>query len=564
MESYQIKSDLQELLDSDIQLRKEYTELKRALSDYRNQLISRDEDCKRLQVTIDILNTKLVVMERDNTAFKAELSTLKEIRDTVNEQLATKQSEIDAVMQRFSIIQNEFEAERSQFSIQLNDLKARAEADRVQLDESWQFRNNQQIEKSKSELEALKAEFVNISEHREFELNAQIQQLQSQLSVQKHELEAQLKQEWLNKEADYITQINNLNAEKSNIAEHFNAQFAALHEQHASELEVQQSDVKTRFESETSSLIHQYEEKLSKVVLQANTQNDKWALHFSKQEQFLNSVCSQIQGIYAVMGLQSQVQSVSDIETRIPLLLNELHEVTASLLESHKLTKDAHAAEIQNLSQTFNNDLQIAHQNTNTKQSGYDELLSDNTNLNAELDALQIEQVQLKDYIALLTLELEEASNMSRGKAQDIQDLITEKNFEFVALQSELAALREEVNINNREHANKQNEYLAAEHHLKQNLSELEASNASFQREHLKLLNEKDQLANQLIRMNEILSGLSQNVESQNINVDALQVHRKNVILASESGEIKDKSHMKEQIHELVREIDKCIALLGA
>ena len=64
--------------------------------------------------------------------------------------------------------------------------------------------------------------------------------------------------------------------------------------------------------------------------------------------------------------------------------------------------------------------------------------------------------------------------------------------------------------------------------------------------------------------MNEILSGLSQNVESQNINVDALQAHRKNVILASESGEIKDKSHMKEQIHELVREIDKCIALLGA
>jgi len=564
MESYQIKSDLQELLDSDIQLRKEYTELKRALSDYRNQLISRDEDCKRLQVTIDILNTKLVVMERDNTAFKAELSSLKEIRDTVNEQLASKQSEIDAVMQRFSVVQNEFEAERSQFSAQLNDLKARAEAERIQLDESWQFRNNQQIEKSKSELEALKAEFVNISEHREFELNAQIQQLQSQLSVQKHELEAQLKQEWLIKEAQYIAQINNLNAEKSNIAEQFNAQFAALQEQHASIVEAQQSDAKTQFESETSALIQNYEEKLSQVVIQANTQNDKWALHFSQQEQFLNNVCSQIQGIYAVMGLQSQVHSDADIETRIPVMLNELNEATARVLQSYNLDKDAHAAEIQNLTQSFNNELQIAQQHTHAKQSGYDELLLDNTSLNAELDALQIEQVQLKDHIALLTLELEEARNMSRGKAQDIQDLITEKNFEFIALQSELAALREEVNINNREYANKQNEYIAAEQQLKQNLSELEASNASFQREHLKLLNEKDQLANQLIRMNEILSGLSQNVESQNINVDALQAHRKNVILASESGEIKDKSHMKEQIHELVREIDKCIALLGA
>jgi chromosome segregation ATPase len=554
MESYQIKSDLQELLDSDIQLRKEYTELKRALSDYRNQLISRDEDCKRLQVTIDILNTKLVVMERDNTAFKTELSTLKEIRDTVNDQLASKQSEIDAVIQRFSVVQNEFEAERSQFSVQLNDIKARAEAERIQLDESWQFRNNQQIEKSKSELEALKAEFINISEHREFEFNTQIQHLQSQLSVQKHELETQLKQEWLNKEADYIAQINNLNIENSNIAERFNVQFEALQEQHALALSTQLSDLKTRFESETSELIHNHED----------TQNDKWALHFSQQEQFLNRISNQIQGIYAVMGLQPQVHSDVDVETSVPVMLNELHEATASVLESFKRAKDAHAAEIQDLTHTFNNELQVAQQHTNAKQSGYDELLLDNTSLNAELDALQLEQVQLKDHIALLASELEEARNLSRGKAQDIQDLITEKNFEFIALQSELAALREEVNINNRELANKQNEYLATEHHLKQNLLELEDSNASYQREHLKLLNEKDQLANQLIRMNEILSGLSQNVESQNINVDALQAHRKNVILASESGEIKDKSHMKEQIHELVREIDKCIALLGA
>ena len=60
-----IKSELQQVLDSDVALRKEYNEIKRSLSDYRNQLIQRDEDCKRLQVSIDVLNTKLVVMERD-------------------------------------------------------------------------------------------------------------------------------------------------------------------------------------------------------------------------------------------------------------------------------------------------------------------------------------------------------------------------------------------------------------------------------------------------------------------------------------------------------------------
>ena len=52
----------------------EFNELKRSLSDYRNQLIMRDEDCKRLQVTIDVLKSQLlVVMERDNTNYKAEL-----------------------------------------------------------------------------------------------------------------------------------------------------------------------------------------------------------------------------------------------------------------------------------------------------------------------------------------------------------------------------------------------------------------------------------------------------------------------------------------------------------
>ena len=83
MESYQIKSELQDILDSDIQLRKEYSELKRSLSDYRNQLISRDEDCKRLQVTIDILNTKLVVMERDNTSYKSEITAFNELREGI-------------------------------------------------------------------------------------------------------------------------------------------------------------------------------------------------------------------------------------------------------------------------------------------------------------------------------------------------------------------------------------------------------------------------------------------------------------------------------------------------
>ena len=57
MNAQSLKSELQQVLDNDVVLRKEFNELKRSLSDYRNQLIMRDEDCKRLQVTIDVLNT---------------------------------------------------------------------------------------------------------------------------------------------------------------------------------------------------------------------------------------------------------------------------------------------------------------------------------------------------------------------------------------------------------------------------------------------------------------------------------------------------------------------------
>ena len=52
MNGQEIKAELQQVLDSDIQLRKEFIELKRSLGEYRNQLIMREEDCKRLQVTI--------------------------------------------------------------------------------------------------------------------------------------------------------------------------------------------------------------------------------------------------------------------------------------------------------------------------------------------------------------------------------------------------------------------------------------------------------------------------------------------------------------------------------
>ncbi|MGZ3931885.1 MAG: hypothetical protein ACXVP0_11070, partial [Bacteroidia bacterium] len=84
--------------------------------------------------------------------------------------------------------------------------------------------------------------------------------------------------------------------------------------------------------------------------------------------------------------------------------------------------------------------------------------------------------------------------------------------------------------------------------------------------ERLTLLNEKEAMASQLLKMNDVIGGLSQQIDSQHINVSDLNNHRKNVILAtsSDNGPVNERTVMKKQINELVREIDKCIALLSA
>ena len=130
-----LKSELQQVLDNDVVLRKEFNELKRSLSDYRNQLIMRDEDCKRLQVTIDVLNTKLVVIERDNTNYKAELTSFKELRGTIKDQLEEKQNEIDARLNDIQELKTNINSIAAEYETKLSEAKliASSELERVTL-----------------------------------------------------------------------------------------------------------------------------------------------------------------------------------------------------------------------------------------------------------------------------------------------------------------------------------------------------------------------------------------------------------------------------------------------
>ena len=96
-------------------------------------------------------------------------------------------------------------------------------------------------------------------------------------------------------------------------------------------------------------------------------------------------------------------------------------------------------------------------------------------------------------------------------------------------------------------------------------LEQLKLANNKLADDSIHLLNEQEDLSNQLLKMHETISGLSHQVEFQYVNISELDNHRKNVILAKgSSNDSSDKTIMKKQINELVREIDKCIALLSA
>ena len=146
-----IKSELQQVLESDIALRKEYNEIKRSLSDYRNQLIQRDEDCKRLQVSIDVLNTKLVVMERDNTNFKGEVSSFKDLRNTIREQLNEKQEEINGLLSKIESLENQLLSISSEYEIKIEEIKLLSNQEISDLKLSYE--NQLQELKSKKSLE---------------------------------------------------------------------------------------------------------------------------------------------------------------------------------------------------------------------------------------------------------------------------------------------------------------------------------------------------------------------------------------------------------------------------
>jgi chromosome segregation ATPase len=744
-----IKSELQQVLESDIALRKDYNEVKRSLSDYRNQLIERDEDCKRLQVSIDVLNTKLVVMERDNTNFKGEVSSFKDLRNTIREQLNEKQEEISNLISKIESLENQLlsisseyenkieeiqshskqtisdltlsyenqlEELKSNSSYQQNGMRSELESKISDLTSAFNTKHDETVSSYEEKLTSLTNSYTSQIENLKSESKTQIEMLSSSSTesvtslTENFELKISgLIHNWELQKSEiistYESQVSGLNEELSLQKSNFEIELAStldklnfsfvereneLSVSHQNELAI----VISNSENVIESLKIEYESRLSNAVIHSTSQASKltddlsglltenehfkekireMVYHIDNQnsqiENFTNELAfktnelsNQIEAFtnlnsefdnYKLGQLSSTDEQLVMFNAQIANLENSISLKNENIVELSDLINEK-TIQISDLStncsnletivselnhslvlekETFEglkNELEVTHSQQLAQNTiEFDKLLTENTSLISEIDAIADKLEATEEEMSLVKSELSELKIISDGKASDLKDTLSSKNFELTNLSANNSALLTEVEFLKMELESKNNELIGLKSSLELSSSHaelIEGLNATkmelenqigeyknsvtdltnqvsdlfntiavneaeivnlksvtksdeqeafidrlFKQidtltdERLNLLNEKGEMANQLLKMNESISGLSQQVDSHHVDISELDNHRKNVILAKgSSNDSSDKTIMKKQINELVREIDKCIALLSA
>jgi chromosome segregation ATPase len=322
--------------------------------------------------------------------------------------------------------------------------------------------------------------------------------------------------------------------------------------------------------------------------------------------------------------LEASTNQLSVSESQLELKAQELADTQQRLLA---LEEGLSGSQL-NFDNQVSDLIQQNQKTLDSKNLEFQKLLSENANLIGEIEHVQLEFESKESELGLLRVELEELKAVSFGKADEYKEILANKNFEITNLEAGKAALSEELahakmeilNLENqlqhaKQHAEMVEELSAQVQQLSQErdafhaeldvvneqvkgfvetirdlndkiafyddeLAKMRAKEATEEQEafidrlfkqidglndeRLVLLEEKEQMANQLLKMNDVISNISQHVDAEHINVQDLNNHRKNVILATNSNDQEERSQMKEQINDLVREIDKCIALLSA
>lgn len=376
MNAENLRSELQQVLDNDVALRKEFTELKRSLSDYRNQLIMRDEDCKRLQVTIDVLNTKLVVMERDNTNYKSELTSFQELRSTIREQLDSKQQEIEARLEEIAGLREELAAISDSYEVRIADLKNSSESELERVSTGF----NAEITELKTNTHYKENGIRDDYENRLSELTNQWADQEQSLRLGHEDELSALKQSHEDTIASLIsnhearvaelTTGNDESAESLRLTHR--AKLIELEESHIQRTE----ELETAYRNEINSLRGALEEQRQTLTSNFNNSMDGLRLEFSERESTL------------IAQYEAQIEQLKNLSS------GNLQEVSLSFQDQITSLREQHEAALAEIGATYEEKLSNTLIHSNSQNSRLSEELekaqAENNGLNEKLRELSI------------------------------------------------------------------------------------------------------------------------------------------------------------------------------
>jgi chromosome segregation ATPase len=474
-----IKSELQQVLDSDVALRKEYNEIKRSLSDYRNQLIQRDEDCKRLQVSIDVLNTKLVVMERDNTNYKSEVSSFKELRNNIREQLQEKQDEINGLLSKIDELNGQLASISSEYELKIAELQNASQEEIAGLTSSYEtqlaeLKSNTTYQQSgiRNELETKINDLTNTYNTTYQETvtsyEAQIEQLKSdfnsQLESLKQESESRIaslsgssEEAVAHLTSEYELKISGLThqwgIEKTEITSSYENQISSLSGAYAAE----KTDLINSYESKITDLNTELSEKQVQFESELNNTIESLTQSYSEKE-------NELKAFYENELLNTSSSSGSLIETLKAEYEEKLsNTVLHSNTQNSKLAEDMSKVVVEN--EHFKEKIRemvyhIDSQNTQIedltvtagiKDSEIANHLNSYSTLSSEFEAYKVSQLStIDEQVSVLNAKITDLEALITEKDSSISELtasVEDKNNQISGLTDSKSELQEQFNI---------------------------------------------------------------------------------------------------------------------
>lgn len=429
MNADSLKTELQQVLENDLVLRKEFNELRRSLSDYRNQLIMRDEDCKRLQVTIDVLNTKLVVMERDNNNYKSELASFKELRGSIKEQLQAKQEEIDQRLELIETLKSELNSVSAEYELKIQEIKVEANYTLENVKSDY----NLQIEELKTNSYYKESGIKDEFENRLNELSSNWADKEQSLILNHQDEIVAVKQAYEQQitflKNDYNSQIHSLSSNNQ-------SEVDSLKVSGQLALESLENEYTQKIESLENSYNNQIIELKAEIEIQKNSITHEFTLII---ENLKNEYCIK------------EKELISSYETQIEELNNKAN-----------LSSD----ELNSYFQSQINNLKSEHENlVNELTNGYEEKLSNalihsnaqNSKFSEELNKYQLDSEQANEKIKELTAFIESQNTEFENLKSQLFNYEIQLNDEankFIQLTNEFDLFKQNSLLSNSEQVN--------------------------------------------------------------------------------------------------------------